>query len=62
MRQICELLDELDDALIHCGPPAATEMVQDDSADIAFLAVVCLGEPLREPVDGLALDGFESNR
>ncbi|WP_152594821.1 MULTISPECIES: hypothetical protein [Microbacterium] len=60
--QIRELLDDLDDTLIRCRPPAATEVLQDDSTDVAFLALVRLGDPLREPVDGLALDGFESNR
>jgi hypothetical protein len=39
-RQICELLDDVDDTLIRRGPPAATEAVQDDSADIAFVALV----------------------
>ena len=61
-RQICELLDDLGDTRIRHGPPAATEIVQDDSADVAFLALVCLGESLREPADGLTLDGFESYR
>lgn len=61
-RQICELLDDVDDTLIRRRPPAATEAVQDDSADIAFVALVCLSKPFREPVDGLPFDGFESNR
>ena len=61
-RQICEVLDEIDDAVIRHGPPVATEVVQDDSTDVAFLALVSLGEPLREPLDGLTLDEFESNR
>lgn len=56
------MLDEIDDTLIRHGPPPATEVIQDDSTDIAFLALVSLGEPLREPLDGLTLDEFESNR
>ncbi|WP_286932721.1 hypothetical protein [Microbacterium sp.] len=56
------MLQEIGDTLICCWPPGEAEPVQDYSADIAFLALVSLGEPLREPVDGLALDGFESNR
>ncbi|WP_242087591.1 hypothetical protein [Microbacterium lacticum] len=56
------MLDEIDDTLIRHGPPPATEVIQDDPTDIAFLALVSLGESLREAVDGLALDEFESNR
>ena len=56
------MLDDLDHALIRYGPPAATEVLQDDSTDVAFLALVSFGEPLRETVDGLAFDKFESYR
>jgi hypothetical protein len=42
-RQACELFDEVDDTLICRGPPVAIEMVKDNSADIALLALVSVG-------------------